>query len=139
VVRICIAEDDRRASSGVRLLIALLVVALLAVGCGSNATDERSVEDRRDAGAPDVDEQPDPGSAPESPALEDEVTEEAGDAGGDEEVEADPRVRRCRSDPTLQARTLTTPHRCSSTIGSSLRTCGGLSWRSCPREWGSTG
>ena len=27
-------------------------------------------------------------------------------------------------DPTLQARTLTTPHRCSSTIGSSLLTCG---------------
>ncbi|MEC7505354.1 MAG: hypothetical protein VX510_00920, partial [Actinomycetota bacterium] len=89
MVRICIAEDDRRASSGVWLLIALLVVALLAVGCSSNATDERSVEDRSDAGAPDVDEQPDPESAPESPALEDEVTEEAGDAGDDEEVEAD--------------------------------------------------
>ena len=89
MVRICIAEDDRRASSGVWLLIALLVVALLAVGCSSNATDERSVEDRSDAGAPDVDEQPDPESAPESPALEDEVTEEAGDAGEDEEVEAD--------------------------------------------------
>ncbi len=87
--RICIAEDDRRASSGVWLLIALLVVALLAVGCSSNATDERSVEDRSDAGAPDVDEQPDAESATESPALEDEVTEEAGDAGDDEEVEAD--------------------------------------------------
>ena len=89
MARICIAEDDRRASSGVWLLIALLVVALLSVGCSSNAADERSVEDRSDAGAPDVDEQPDPESATESPALEDEVTEEAGDAGDDEEVEAD--------------------------------------------------
>ena len=103
MVRICIAEDDRRASSGVWLLIALLVVALLAVGCSSNATDERSGEDRSDAGAPDVDEQPDPESAPESPAREDEVTEAASDAGGAEEAAADPpapvaadRTRRCR-------------------------------------------
>ena len=66
-----------RARSGVRLLIALLVAALVVVGCGSNATDERSVENRSDAGAADGDEQPDPGSAPTSPAAEDEVTEEA--------------------------------------------------------------
>ncbi|MGB0210442.1 MAG: hypothetical protein ACPGCX_10190, partial [Ilumatobacteraceae bacterium] len=64
----------------------LLIALLVAVGCGPNATDERSVEDRSDAGAPDTGEQPDPGSAPESPAAEDEVTEEVGD---DEEVAAD--------------------------------------------------
>ncbi|MEK9938697.1 MAG: hypothetical protein VW552_08175, partial [Ilumatobacter sp.] len=74
--------DRRRVRFGVQLLIALLV----AVGCGPNATDERSVEDRSDAGAPDTGEQPDPGSASESPAAEDEVTEEVGD---DEEVAAD--------------------------------------------------
>ena len=37
--------DRHRVRFGVQLLIALLVT----VGCGPNATDERSVEDRSDA------------------------------------------------------------------------------------------
>ena len=62
--------DRRRARFGVRLLIALLVAALITLGCGSNATDERSVKDRSDAGVPDANDQPDPRSAPESRAAE---------------------------------------------------------------------
>ena len=42
--------DRDRVRYGVRLSISLLVAALIAVGCGSNATDERSVEDYSDAG-----------------------------------------------------------------------------------------
>ncbi|MGB0730304.1 MAG: hypothetical protein ACPGT1_10715, partial [Ilumatobacteraceae bacterium] len=47
--------DRDRARFGVRLPISLLVAALIAVGCGSNATDERSVEDYSDAGATEAD------------------------------------------------------------------------------------
>ena len=62
--------DRRRARFGVRLLIALLVTALITLGCGSNATDERLVEDRNDVGAPEADDHPDPESARESRAAE---------------------------------------------------------------------
>ena len=61
--------DRRRARFGVRLLIALLVTALITLGCGSNATDERLVEDRNDVGAPEADDHPDPESARESLAA----------------------------------------------------------------------
>ena len=53
MVRICIAEDDRPASRSMALIAPGRRAA--PVGCSSNATDERSVEDRSDAGAPDVD------------------------------------------------------------------------------------
>ena len=68
--------DRHRNRFRVRLLIALLAATLFALGCGSNATDERSVKDRSDAGVPDANDRPDPGSAPESRAAEDEATEE---------------------------------------------------------------
>ena len=64
--------DRHQEGSGVRPLIALLVAALIAVSCGSNATDEPSVEDLSDARASNADVQPDPGLALESPAVEDE-------------------------------------------------------------------
>ena len=92
MVRIRVVKNGRRTRSGVRLLIALLVVALTVVGCGSNSTDERSVEGGSGDGAPDAGEQPEPESAQESPPAEDEVTElteEASDAGGAEEAAAD--------------------------------------------------
>ena len=72
-----------------------LAAALIAVGCGSNATDERSVEDYSDTGV-ETDEQPDPGLPPESTA-DDETTEEAGD---DEEAHDAPRPS-LPSDPAL--------------------------------------
>ena len=78
--------DRDRVRYGVRLSISLLVAALIAVGCGSNATDERSVEDYSDAGAIEADEQPDPGLASESSTADDEMAEEVGD---DEEVAVD--------------------------------------------------
>ena len=62
--------DRHRDRFRVRLLIALLAATLFAFGCGSNATDERSVKDRSDAGVPDANDQPDPRSAPESRAAE---------------------------------------------------------------------
>ena len=89
MIRIRVVKNGGRTRSGVRLLIALLVVALTVVGCGSNSTDERSVEGGSGDGAPDAGEQPEPESAPESPVAEDEVTEEASDAGGTEEAAAD--------------------------------------------------
>ncbi|MBR81043.1 MAG: hypothetical protein CL444_04535, partial [Acidimicrobiaceae bacterium] len=62
--------DRRQARFGVRLLIALLVAALITLGCGSNATDERLVEDRNDVGVPEADDHPGPESAPESRPAE---------------------------------------------------------------------
>ena len=69
--------DRHQEGSGVRPLIALLVASLIAVSCGSNVTDEQSVEDHSDAGATEADVQPDPGLATESPAAEEAAAAEA--------------------------------------------------------------
>ena len=68
-------------SSMFHRIVLCITISLLIAACGSDNTAEPMFEES-------ADEQPDPGSAPESPAAEDEVTEEADDAG-DEEVAAD--------------------------------------------------
>ena len=55
-------------------IVLCLIISLLIAACGSDNTAEPMFEES-------ADEQPDPGSAPESPAAE---NEEANDAGDDE-------------------------------------------------------